>query len=86
MNVITQGGIVTDLRWWDKMRVSGTSVVLDSERASELVSLEVAKYRTKARAEALFRDINEGIRLQKKGLSVVDWSKSRAEPEAAAAE
>ena len=86
MNVTTQGGIVTDLRWWDKMRVSGTSVVLDAERAGEVVSLEVARYRAKARAEALFKDINEGIRLQKKSLSVADWTKSYGEPETAAAE
>ena len=35
MNVITQEGLITDLRWWSQMKVDGDSIVLSDERSKK---------------------------------------------------
>lgn len=72
MNIIMQDQTVTNLSWWEKMRIVKATVVLEVEGG---FSLAVARCRSKAKAEALFKDINEGIRLKRKVLSVADWNR-----------
>lgn len=89
MNVITPNGLKTSLKWWDKLYVSGQSVVLESARGAnnqKILTMTVAKCKTKLKAEALFEALNEGIRVGKENFSVEDWNKGYARAAANAAE
>lgn len=79
MNVTTQGGVRTSLKWWDQMHVEDEALILTrlpkDDEGIEQVTLVIAEFPGRlVDVQALHDEINFGIRAKRPSFDVNNWS------------